>query len=50
METARSYDIAQHFNAVARMLGTIDIDKTWKVATEIERRVLIDELLEEITV
>ncbi len=50
VEAARSDDIAQHFDAVAQMLATLDIDKTWNVATEIERRVLIDEFLEEITV
>jgi len=50
VETARSDDIAQHFDAVAQMLATLDIDETWRVATEIERRVLIDEFLEEITV
>ena len=32
------------------MLATLDINTTWKVATEVERRVLIDEFLEEITV
>jgi hypothetical protein len=32
------------------MLATLDIDKTWKAATEVERRVLIDEFIEEIVV
>ena len=32
------------------MLATLDIDKTWKAATEVEQRVLIDEFVEEITV
>ena len=32
------------------MLATLDVDKTWKAATEVERRVLIDEFIEEITV
>ena len=32
------------------MLATLDVDKTWKAATDVERRVLIDEFIEEITV
>ena len=32
------------------MLATLDIDKTWKAATEVERRVLMDEFIEEISV
>jgi hypothetical protein len=50
VETARSDDIAQHFDDVARLLANRDVEKTWKAATEIERRVLIDEFLEEILV
>jgi len=46
----RSDDIAHGFDAVARLLATLDVDKTWRVATEVERRVLIDEFIEEITV
>jgi hypothetical protein len=49
-ELARSDDVAQHFDAVARMLARLDVDKTWNAATELERRVLIDEFLEEISV
>jgi site-specific DNA recombinase len=50
VEATRADDGGQHFEAVARMLATLDIDKTWKAATEVERRVLIDEFLEEIVV
>jgi hypothetical protein len=50
VEVARSDDMAQHFDAVAQLLATLDVDKTWKAATEVERRVLIDEFIEEITV
>ena len=32
------------------MLATLDIDKTLRAATDVERRVLIDEFIEEITV
>jgi hypothetical protein len=35
---------------VAAVLATLDIDRTWSVATEVERRVLIDEFIEEIAV
>lgn len=49
-EVARSDDMAEHFDAVAQMLSSLDVDTTWRAATEIERRVLIDEFLEEITV
>ena len=50
VEVARSDDVAQHFDDVARLLATLDVDKTWKAATEVERRVLIDEFIEEISV
>jgi len=39
---ARTDDVAQHFDAVARLLATLNVDKTWRVATESERRVLIE--------
>ena len=50
VEVARNDDVAQHFEDVARLLATLEVDKTWKAATEVERRVLIDEFIEEITV
>ncbi len=50
VELAQCDDVAQHFEAVARMLASLDVDKTWKAATEVERRVLIDEFIEEISV
>ena len=50
VEVARSDDVAQHFDAVARLLATLDVDKTWNAATKVERRVLIDEFIEEISV
>ena len=50
VEVARADDVTQHFDAVAQLLATLDVDRTWKVATDIERRVLIDEFIEEITV
>ena len=50
VEVARNDDVAQHFDDVAQLLATLDVDKTWKAATDVERRVLIDEFIEEITV
>ena len=49
-KVARNDDVAQHFDEVAQLLATLDVDKTWKAATDVERRVLIDEFIEEITV
>ena len=45
VEEARSDDVAQHFDDVAQLLATLDVDKTWKAATDVERRVLIDEFI-----
>ena len=50
VEVARNDEVAQHFDEVAQLLATLDVDKTWKAATDVERRVLIDEFIEEITV
>ena len=33
-----------------RMLAALDIERTWAPATEVERRVLLDEFLKQITV
>ena len=49
-ETVRTDDVDRHFDEVAAVLASLDIDRTWSVATEVERRVLIDEFIEEITV
>jgi hypothetical protein len=50
VDVARADDVARHFDDVARMLATLDVDKTWSAATEVERRVLVDEFIEEILV
>jgi site-specific DNA recombinase len=50
VEAARTDDLARRFDDVARLLATLDVDKTWKAATDVERRVLIDEFIEEISV
>jgi cyanophycinase-like exopeptidase len=36
VEVARSDDVAQHFEDVAQLLATLDIDQTWKAATDVE--------------
>jgi hypothetical protein len=46
----RNDDVARHFDEVAQMLAALDIERTWAAATEVERRVLLDEFLECITV
>ena len=46
----RNDAVDRHFDDVAALLATLDIDRTWKAATEVERRVLIDEFIEEISV
>ena len=33
-----------------RMLAALDIERTWALATEVERRVLLDEFLKQVTV
>jgi hypothetical protein len=49
-ESARSDDVAGHFEEVVAVLTKLDIDRTWAAATEVKRRILLDELLEEVTV
>jgi hypothetical protein len=46
----RSVDVARHFDDVAQMLAALDIQRTWAAANDAERRVLLDEFLEDITV
>jgi hypothetical protein len=50
VEVARTDDVTQHFDEVAQLLATLDVDKTWRAGMGDERRVLIDEFIEEITV
>jgi hypothetical protein len=49
-EVARSGDLLQRFDEVAALLSALDVEHAWNAATEVERRVLIDEFLEEIVV
>ncbi len=49
-EAVRNDDVDRHFDDVAAVLATLDVQRTWEAATELERRVLIDEFVEEISV
>ena len=42
----RSADAADRFDEIATYLAEIDVDAFWDAATDTERRVLIDELIE----
>lgn len=41
-------DLAQRFEAVAQVLASIDVESVWAEASREERKVLVDELLEEV--
>ena len=47
---ATADDVSVRFEAVAAALRDLDIDRMWQEATETERRVLVDELVEEVGV
>jgi len=47
---AEADEVSVHFEAVATALRELDIDKIWQEASEVERRVLVDELVEEVAV
>jgi hypothetical protein len=49
-EAQRNSDVDRHFDDIVAVLATLDVDRTWEAATELERRVLIDEFVEEISV
>jgi len=46
----RSADSADRFDEIATYLAKIDVDALWDAATDTERRVLIDELIEAVDV
>lgn len=41
-------EVAERFEEVARVLGDLDINEVWSEATEAERRVLVEELVERV--
>lgn len=49
-EEQRFAEVAKRFDEIATYLADIDIDALWQAATEVERRVLIDELIEAVDV
>ena len=46
VERKRFGNVALHLEALARMLAALDVDRAWNLATEAERRKLIDAFLE----
>ena len=49
-ELEKADDVSRRFEEVARVLENLDIDRAWAAATESERRILIEELVENVTV
>ncbi len=43
-------EVDRRFDDIATVLANLDIERTWEAATELERRVLIDEFVEEVSV
>jgi len=43
-------DVRRRFEEVAQVLADLDIERSWAAATEMERRILIEELVESVTV
>ena len=48
VERSRLSEVAAKFEEVARILREMDVERLWAEATELERRVLIEELLESV--
>ena len=49
-ETERADDVHERFEAIAAYLADLDVESVWDAATEVERRVLIDEMIEAVEV
>ena len=49
-DTEQHDDITERFDQLAELLGTLDLDRIWDEATEIEQRTLLDELVQEVSV
>lgn len=43
-------DLAKRFDEILSVLTDIDVDRVWEAASERERRVLIEELVQEVTI
>ena len=48
VERSRVSDVAAKFEEAARILREMDVERLWAEATDLERRVLVEELLESI--
>ena len=48
VERSRLSDVAAKFEEVAHILREMDVERLWAEATDLERRVLIEELLESV--
>jgi site-specific DNA recombinase len=48
VERSRLSDVAAKFEEVARILREMDVERLWAEATDLERRVLVEELLESV--
>lgn len=49
-ETQQADDVARRFHDVAAALADLDVDRAWEAATDQERRVLLEEFLDSVTV
>jgi Recombinase zinc beta ribbon domain len=48
VERSRMSDLATKFEEVARILREMDVERLWAEATDLERRVIVEELLESV--
>jgi site-specific DNA recombinase len=48
VERSRMSDVAVKFEEVARILREMDVERLWAEATDLERRVIVEELLESV--
>jgi hypothetical protein len=49
-ERERASDVHEQFEAIAAHLADLDVETLWDAATEVEQRVLIDEMIEAVEV
>lgn len=49
-DVERYDDVTARFEQVAELLESLDLDRIWEEATDTERRALLDELVQEVTV
>ena len=49
-ESTRRDELAERFEEVAAILGTLDVDAVWEEGTAAERRVLVEELIDAVVI